>query len=94
MVVMTSQDGQHKCDARCYDAKWFACSCVCGGKNHGKGLGHAINHNTLSGKSLVEFATNEMRKDALITSEHDLSIYGDTPSEQAEGLRFELEHKK
>jgi len=71
MVVMTSQDGQHLCDARCYNAKWFTCSCICGGKNHGVGLRQAAQASSL-----------------------DLSIYGDTPSEQAEGLRFELENEQ
>jgi len=90
-MVIFSQGGR-RCDERCYNAKWSACRCVCGGKNHGKGLGHAINHNTLSGKSLIEFATDEMRQDAI--EKRDLGIYGEATSEQAEGLRYESEHEE
>lgn len=27
----------HKCDARCLNAKGHSCECACGGKNHGAG---------------------------------------------------------
>ena len=30
-----------RCDARCYDATWPACTCICSGKNHGAGLDQA-----------------------------------------------------
>ena len=41
MTVLIDPEG-HKCDARCYDAKRLGCSCICGGKNHGLGLEHAL----------------------------------------------------
>jgi len=28
---------EHKCDARCSEARGHSCECACGGKNHGKG---------------------------------------------------------
>ncbi len=32
-----------RCDARCYGAKSLApCHCICGGKNHGRGLDKAV----------------------------------------------------
>lgn len=31
-----------RCDAKCYDGQGAACSCMCGGRNHGKGLAGAI----------------------------------------------------
>lgn len=65
MMIMKGKDGR-TCDERCYNAKWQKCTCICGGKNHGKGLKHAIEHNTLSGKSFKELATDELRKDALL----------------------------
>ena len=34
--------GKHKCDEKCYDAKHIGCNCICGGKNHGLGLQHAL----------------------------------------------------
>jgi len=40
-VVMESEDGR-RCDERCYDAKRLGCRCICGGKNHGLGLLHAL----------------------------------------------------
>lgn len=43
MVVIVDEGGR-KCDERCYDAKRVGCRCVCGGKNHGLGLEHALEH--------------------------------------------------
>lgn len=37
MIERKSNPSNHKCDARCEDAKGFKCECACGGKNHGKG---------------------------------------------------------
>ena len=31
-----------RCDAKCYEAIEPECTCVCGGMNHGKGKGKAI----------------------------------------------------
>lgn len=31
-----------RCDARCYDAEHEDCTCICGGKNHGKGKEQAL----------------------------------------------------
>lgn len=36
MVVRLSPD--HKCDARCLNAKGHICECSCGGENHGAGF--------------------------------------------------------
>ena len=41
MVILQDEDGR-KCDERCYDAKRMGCRCICGGKNHGLGLQHAL----------------------------------------------------
>lgn len=30
-----------RCDSNCYDAKTPDCACICGGRNHGRGLGPA-----------------------------------------------------
>lgn len=47
MTIMSQgdNDGERRCDARCYDAKGPDCDCVCGGANHGKGLTAAIQQN-------------------------------------------------
>ncbi len=31
-----------RCDAKCYDAIHPDCDCICGGRNHGKGLDKAV----------------------------------------------------
>ncbi len=36
--------GAGRCDAKCYDAKFSECNCVCGGMNHGAGLEGATDH--------------------------------------------------
>jgi hypothetical protein len=33
-----------RCDAKCYEAQEPHCECVCGGMNHGGGLGQAIDN--------------------------------------------------
>jgi hypothetical protein len=38
IAVYTAQGCVGRCDARCYEAHEPVCTCVCGGRNHGKGL--------------------------------------------------------
>jgi hypothetical protein len=39
LIAITTPEGSlGRCDARCYDAKQPHCDCVCGGKNHGRGI--------------------------------------------------------
>lgn len=42
MTTLIQTHGGDRCDARCYDARGPDCSCVCGGRNHGKGLQAAL----------------------------------------------------
>lgn len=42
IVVYDNEDCKGRCDARCYDAREPHCDCVCGGRNHGAGLEHAV----------------------------------------------------
>lgn len=35
-IERKANPSNHKCDARCLNAKGFKCECSCGGKNHGK----------------------------------------------------------
>jgi hypothetical protein len=37
--VRSSEGVVGRCDARCYNAVTPDCDCICGGRNHGKGLG-------------------------------------------------------
>jgi hypothetical protein len=41
IAVYNSEGCVGRCDSRCYSAKDADCSCVCGGRNHGKGLDQA-----------------------------------------------------
>jgi hypothetical protein len=42
IAVYTSQGCIGRCDARCYEATHPECTCVCGGRNHGKGRTQSI----------------------------------------------------
>ena len=45
--------GAGRCDAKCYDAQFPKCECVCGGLNHGAGLNAAKDNTTnLAGEML------------------------------------------
>jgi hypothetical protein len=48
LIAIYNNDGLlGRCDARCYDAKQPHCDCVCGGKNHGRGI-HVAAQNTVN----------------------------------------------
>lgn len=58
------------CDARCHDAVWPVCRCICGGRFHGKGYAQARQsltddvHGELlaeAGKAGVRLAVSEQR---------------------------------
>jgi predicted RNase H-like HicB family nuclease len=38
----SSGGDQGRCDAKCYDAEWDDCDCICGGRNHGAGEEQAL----------------------------------------------------
>ncbi len=42
LMIVGNSEGEKRCDAKCYDAKHPVCNCCCGGMNHGKGLGGAL----------------------------------------------------
>ena len=42
LIAITDEAGEtQQCDARCYNARYKRCKCVCSGENHGKGLAQA-----------------------------------------------------
>lgn len=46
VIAVYSSDGcEGRCDARCHNATNPECDCICGGRNHGKGLKQAIENN-------------------------------------------------
>lgn len=43
IIFHTAADGKtRRCTAQCYNATGKKCRCICGGRNHGVGLGEAI----------------------------------------------------
>ena len=42
IAVYNSEGCVGRCDGRCYDATEPECDCICGGRNHGVGLGQAL----------------------------------------------------
>ena len=45
LIAVYASDGcGGRCDAKCYNAEHPRCDCVCGGRNHGKGLRQAIDN--------------------------------------------------
>jgi hypothetical protein len=44
IAVYTSEGCIGRCDAKCYEAMEPACTCVCGGANHGAGLAQATDN--------------------------------------------------
>jgi hypothetical protein len=46
-----------RCDAKCYQSKHHQCDCICGGKNHRKGLDQAIENTRESADEwLIDYA--------------------------------------
>jgi transketolase len=45
LAVYNSEGCVGRCDANCHQARSADCDCICGGKNHGKGLQQAIANN-------------------------------------------------
>ncbi len=43
-----------RCDAKCYEAKEEKCDCVCGGRNHGKGLEKALDNTKEYSEKMIE----------------------------------------
>lgn len=65
LAVYNSDGCVGRCDARCHGAKSKTCDCICGGRNHGKGLAQAIENNKealgLTDEDLKRFAETHGR---------------------------------
>ena len=53
LIEVTKNGRIYRCDAACYDAKRRKCDCICGGKNHRKGLTRALKITDREGKSII-----------------------------------------
>lgn len=66
LAVYNSDGCVGRCDANCHDAKSAECDCICGGKNHGKGLEQAVENNKellgLTEEDLKRFAESHGHK--------------------------------
>lgn len=59
IIEVRGGDGRvrHRCDARCYNGRiGTKCKCICGGRNHGKGLQTAVEQ-TRSAEFAYELGT-------------------------------------
>jgi hypothetical protein len=52
----SSGGDQGRCDAKCYDADWDECDCICGGRNHGAGKEQALENTRELAQSWVDQA--------------------------------------
>lgn len=42
VLSVGNSEGERRCDARCHDARFPGCDCVCGGKYHGAGASNVV----------------------------------------------------
>lgn len=59
MTILVSADGR-RCDEACYNAKRLGCHCICGGRNHGLGLEHALANQREYQEAINQSASGEM----------------------------------
>jgi len=56
IAVYNSEGCQGRYDAKCYEAAEPECDCICGGRNHGAGLGQAVDNTRELAESWLEHA--------------------------------------
>lgn len=55
LIEVRNSDGLvGRCDARCYDAKYSNCTCICGGRNHNKGESQAVATTRETAEDLID----------------------------------------
>jgi hypothetical protein len=55
LIAVYASDGCiGRCDAKCYTATEPECDCICGGMNHGGGLGQAIENTRQYTEVMIE----------------------------------------
>lgn len=55
LITVGGKNGvEGRCDARCYNANYPQCDCICGGHNHGTGLKKAQANTTDMSKALLK----------------------------------------
>jgi hypothetical protein len=57
LIAVYNSDGcVGRCDARCYDADWDDCDCICGGRKHGAGKQQALDNTRELAEGWIEQA--------------------------------------
>ena len=51
----SSSGAEGRCDARCYNATSPECDCICGGRNHGKGLSKALENTRQLAEQMIAY---------------------------------------
>lgn len=79
IAVYTSEGCVGRCDAKCYDASEPDCDCICGGRNHGKGIQQAL-ENTAElvdpdGELGRQFAESRGLDPATLTTQAALTLF-------------------
>lgn len=69
--VLTPSGVVGRCDARCYNATRRGCDCVCGGKNHGKGLQRALANTREGAVEMVRKYAESKRLQGVVSVLHE-----------------------
>ena len=74
LIAVYDGDGRcvGRCDAKCYNAEEPECQCVCGGRNHGKGLQQALDNTR---EWLLEELWNNGMEDTATTLRRLFDVY-------------------
>jgi hypothetical protein len=56
IAVYNSEGCVGRCDAKCYEAEWEPCDCICQGRNHGAGKQQALDNTRELAESWLEHA--------------------------------------
>lgn len=65
LIAVYSSDGcVGRCDAKCYDAEYPVCECICGGKNHGAGIRQALENTRELAEGWIERHAREYEPEA------------------------------
>lgn len=54
LMTVGDNNGERRCDEKCYGAEGGVCSCICGGMNHGVGLKAAAANTQEHAKELLK----------------------------------------
>ena len=53
LISAGNNNGERRCDEKCYGATGGKCDCICGGMNHGIGFKKAVENTQIYAKELL-----------------------------------------